>query len=290
MHRLKCLPWELTVLTRRTSSTLLLISFTLALIAALPAQADAQRPRSGPRIIRAPIVVSHGYPRRFYDLWYQWGPYGYPYPPYGYPYGFGDELSTSIKLEIDQREAEVFVDGYRAGIVDDFDGAFQRLRLRPGGHEVTIFLDGYRTITENIYLSSGTDRKIRLTMERLREGERSDPPPVPTDESVDADDPRAVPQRMIPRRPGPARPDPSEAPARGRFGTLSIRVQPADAELFIDGEAWDAPAGTPRITIELAEGRHRIEVRKAGFTSYAEDVLIQRGGTLTLNVSLTAGP
>jgi hypothetical protein len=275
----------------RITSAVLLTSSTLALVALFPGQADAQRRRPGPRVVRAPVVVNYGYPRRYYDPWYQWGPYGHPYPPYGY--GYRDELTTSVRLEVDQRDADVYVDGYRAGVVDDFDGVFQRLRLRPGGHEITIYRDGYRTISESIYLSSGTDRKIRLTMERLREGERSEDPPAPTEVRNEGDRPAPdAPGRRRSRRPGApvpqssAAPDaPAEAPAR--FGSLSIRVQPADAEIFIDGERWDAPAAGTRFSIELSEGRHRIEVRKAGFTSYAEDVLIRRGATLTLNVLLT---
>jgi hypothetical protein len=253
-----------------------------------PASAEAQRRR--PAVRRPLVIVSHGYPRWYYDPWYQWGPYGYPYPPYGYGYGFRDELTTSVKLEVDQRDAEVFVDGYRAGVVDDFDGVFQRLRLRPGGHEITVYLDGYRTISENIYLSSGADRKLRWTMERLREGERSEPPPEPSRPAPDEDE-REPMRRVAPRGPGlgPDRSEPSEprTPApQARFGTLSIRVQPADAEVFVDGERWTTPSGSERLSIELSEGRHRLEVRKAGFTTYSEDVLIRRASTLTLNISL----
>jgi hypothetical protein len=76
----------------------------------------------------------------------------------------------------------------------------------------------------------------------------------------------------------------------GRFGTLALRIQPGDAEILIDGERWETPAGGDRVAIQLAEGRHRVEVRKAGFTTYAEDVLIRRDSTLSLNVSLTGGP
>ena len=35
---------------------------------------------------------------------------------------------------------------YYAGIVDDFDGFFQRLTLPPGQHDITLYLEGYRTI------------------------------------------------------------------------------------------------------------------------------------------------
>lgn len=275
--------------TRRITSAILLVASIFALVVALPSVAEAQRRRQPVRVVRSQVVLGYGYyPRWYYDPWYQWGPYGYPYPPYGY--GFRDDLTTSIKLEVDQRDAEVFVDGYRAGIVDDFDGTFQRLRLRPGGHEITIYLQGYRTISENVYLSSGTDRKIRRTMERLREGERSETPPAPEEAREYVDDgPETAPARPAPRRGlSPRAPALEAEPERtsGRFGTLSIRVQPADAEIVIDGERWGAPSGQERVSIELSEGRHRVEVRKSGFTTFTEEVLIRRGATLTLNVSL----
>lgn len=275
--------------TRRTSSAILLVASFLALVAAIPAQAEAQRRRPVVRVVRTPVIVGYGYPRWHYDPWFQWGPYGYPYPypPYGYGYGYRDDLTTSVKLEVDQRDAAVFVDGYRAGVVDDFDGVFQRLRLRPGGHEITVYLDGYRTITEKLYLSSGADRKVRWTMERLREGERSEAPPEPSQPAPDDD--REPVRRVMPRGPGPDRSEPVEprtSAPQARFGTLSIRVQPGDAEIFVDGERWTTPTGADRLSIELPEGRHRLEVRKSGFTTYSEDVLIRRGGTLTLNVSL----
>jgi hypothetical protein len=276
------------VTIRRFSSAVFLAGCTLTFVSALPAEAEAQRRRPAVRVVRTPVIVSgyyYGYPRWSYDPWYQWGPYGYPYPPYGY--GFRDELTTSVKLEIEPREAEVFVDGYRAGVVDDFDGIFQRLRLRPGGHDITIYLDGYRTIHQNIYLSSGADRKIRLTMERLREGERMEAPPEPS-EPVELEGDRIDdrPPGPMPRRPGAGRTAEREDAQQRRFGTLSIRVLPSDAEVFVDGERWTTPSGSERLTVELAEGRHRLEVRKSGFTTYSEEILIRRGATLTVNVSL----
>jgi PEGA domain len=86
---------------------------------------------------------------------------------------------------------------------------------------------------------------------------------------------------------------PAEPPvtrdAPERFGSLSMRVQPGDAEIFIDGERWAAPSGQDRIAVQLSAGRHRVEVKKDGFTAYVEDVLIRSGNAFTLNVSLLRG-
>jgi hypothetical protein len=60
--------------------------------------------------------------------------YGYvPAPVYGAPIYYGD-----VRLRVRPREAQVFVDGYYAGIVDDFDGVFQRLTLTVGPHDIEI--------------------------------------------------------------------------------------------------------------------------------------------------------
>jgi hypothetical protein len=165
----------------------------------------------------------------------------------------------------------VFVDGYYAGEVDDFDGVFQRLRVRPGGREIAIFLEGHRTMRRAIYVRPGETEHIRGALEPLGPGETSAlPEPA---ESAEVDEPRR----------GPAEPPP---PPAAWFGTLLLRVQPADAEIVVDGETWTTTDRQDRMAIRLPEGRHRVEVRRDGYARYVEDVLIRRNATLTLNVSL----
>jgi len=77
---------------------------------------------------------------------------------------------------------------------------------------------------------------------------------------------------------------------QGEFGTLSLRVLPADATIVIDQQAWDRPAGDERFSIELSEGPHQVEVRKAGFTSYVRTLDVPRGRPLVWNVALTPLP
>jgi hypothetical protein len=96
---------------------------------------------------------------------------------------------------------------------------------------------------------------------------------------------------MEPPRPNGPRPGPGQrtepARSRSRYGTLAIRVQPGDAEILVDGQRWDHTPDTPRLSIELSEGRHVVEVRKDGFSTYREDVLIRNNRTLSINVALT---
>jgi hypothetical protein len=230
-------------------------------------------------------VGPYGYP--YYNQWFQYGPWG-PFPPMGYGYPLRDELTSSLRLDVTPRQAAVFVDGYAAGKVDDFDGIFQRLRLRPGQHEIVLYLEAYRTVRQHLYLGPGSDQKVRYTMEPLGAGEIAEPPPPPAEPPQGAEDEPPVPMRPFDQGPRPAPQGPSRE-SSSRFGMLAIRVQPGDAEILVDGERWSAPSGQDRIVIQLSEGRHHVEIRKDGFAQYLEDVLIRRDATLALNVSLLRG-
>jgi hypothetical protein len=275
----------------------------VAALSLWPSQASAQR--RGP--VRSRVVIVSGYYRPFgfydpfYSPWYQYGPYRPygPFGPYGDPYWGGyyrmDELTSAVRLEVTPKTAEVFVDGYRAGMVDDFDGFFQRLRLRPGEHDVVLYLDGYRTVHQRLAVNRGNDQKIRYTMVPLPAGETAEPRPVPPPEPPRGD-PQDQPQGYGPRGGPPQGPqrmppqslprNPAPAPSDSRYGSVSIRVQPADADVMIDGERWSGPASQDRLIVQLSEGRHHVDVKKDGFEQYSGDVQVRRGETVTLNISL----
>jgi len=43
-----------------------------------------------------------------------------------------------------------------------------------------------------------------------------------------------------------------------------------------------------RLVLQLAEGRHRVEVRKDAYQPYTTEIAVRSGETTTLNVSLPA--
>jgi hypothetical protein len=122
---------------------------------------------------------AHIYAPYFYDPF--WGPY--PYYSYGVPrygvYAYGARREADVRVEVTPKQAEVYVDGFYAGVADDFDGVFKRLHTTPGGHAITLHLEGYRTVTENIYASPDSTYKLRDTMQKLAAGETSEAPPLP---------------------------------------------------------------------------------------------------------------
>jgi PEGA domain-containing protein len=81
-------------------------------------------------------------------------------------------------------------------------------------------------------------------------------------------------------------PDPRGGQAPSEYGTVAVRVQPADAEVAIDGENWRGPGGPDGLVIDLAEGSHTVEIRKPGYRTYVTQVEVRRGETTPLNVSL----
>jgi hypothetical protein len=227
---------------------------------------------------------SHGrrYYRYYYPGWAYWGGYyAYPFyyggfygPPYPYArvyYGVSDRAPAELRLEVKPVEAEVYVDSYLAGIVDEFDGFFQRLHLSPGAHEIVIHLEGYRTIREKLYPGPGASYKLRRAMEPLAEGETTEPRPEPPPER------KAAPESES---------EPEPATSVAEFGVLELRVRPEGAEILIDSEPWPTGGAAEPLVIHLPAGDHRIEIRKAGHAPFATDVHVDPGKTTTLNVKL----
>jgi hypothetical protein len=116
---------------------------------------------------------------------YPYYPYYQPYPSYPFyrsypsypsswyspddrdPYG----PITSLQLRVTPWDAEVFLDGFYAGTVDDFDGSDERLQVDPGNHTVEVFRPGHRTLTQKIYLQPGQTFTLAAVLEALAQGE-----------------------------------------------------------------------------------------------------------------------
>ena len=170
-----------------------------------------------------------------------------------------------------------------------------------------IWLAGYRSATEQRYFRPTGSYKVSHSLEKLAEGQPNEPKPQPDPEArprgrdgsygpppEGEDGPAAGPRRPEPRWPdpvdnGPRTMPPGEPRVSGQpasFGTLVIRVQPEGAAVTIDGERWQGPAAQDRLVVQLAGGRHHVEIRKDGYVSYSSDVDVQPGDSTPLNVSL----
>jgi hypothetical protein len=276
----------------------LLTSFTVAIVVVIGSASttEAQGFRRRGRVVVVggyyPYYPYYANPYWFGDPWY--GGYAYPWRPYG-PFGYYGYPEGSIRFEVTPRDAEVYIDGYYAGTVDDFDGAFQRLRVEPGEHDIEIYKEGFRPFRQKVYLTPDRTFRIRQPLAPLAQGEQPEPRPQPLNPPSQAARtrmPRGGPGRRMPPpqqgvEPRGGQPqDPRGGQAAAAYGTVTIRVQPADAEISIDGETWRGPGGQDPLVIDLAEGSHTVEIRKPGYRTYATQLDVRRGETTPLNVSL----
>jgi len=307
-----------------------------------PATASAQHGHPAPA--HGPVAVHGGYYYRpyFYPYYYNpfyfglgafwggfyagwgWGypyyagyPYPYPYPPYYYS-GYW----ASARIEVKPRDAQVFLDGYYVGVVDQFDGLFQRLDIPPGEHELTVYMPGYHSLSERTLFRAGQSYHFKDNLQPLPPGSAPDPKPQPDPNAARNNAPPPPygqppygqapygqpaygqpPYGPPPTGAGgyPQEPPPPQGAPRvepvpprstqngGELGTLNLRVQPEDAVVTIDGERWDSPQGGSRLVVQLAPGEHRVEVKKDGFKTYTSTVQLHPGEQQSLNVSLAPG-
>ena len=273
-----------------------LLGGLVALLVVVPTPSPAQgrggvrRPPPSPPVIHrtvpVPTVTGHvvfigGY---FYDPFY--GPYPW-WPRTAYPYWYFPAYATraEVRIQLEPEAAEdaaVYVDGFYAGIVDDFNGVFQAVPLPPGGHAIAIYLEGYRTLKWNAYLRPGTTLRLRERLVRLAAGEISEPPalapPVPAPPAGTYTPPVTAPRTQLTTR--AATPD-----ALG-FGTLMLRVRPINATVAIDGEPW-VTSEEGQFTIQVPVGNHQVEISAPGCERFSATPAVREGEITSLDVLLS---
>jgi hypothetical protein len=226
-----------------------------------PDRSAQPRPSPDRRRDRVPAVRSRIFVRgHFYDP-YAWS---YPWWPYGaYPYWYSPiyDQRAWLQIKATPKDAGVYVDGYYAGIVDEFDSAFQGLPLPAGGYHVVLYREGYRPSAHDIYLRRGATFTLRDALRRLPPGEHQEPPPGPERAP-------AITERRL--------------PATTAF--LDVRVTPADASIVIDGRSWVSDGG--QVFVALPPGTHLIRVFAPGYASFAVELPLEAGHTAPIDVKL----
>ena len=280
--------------------SLFLIPACIALASvAWPVEAAAQRHG----VVVSGGYYGHGHPYYpyyynpfFFSFGFGYG-YGAPFYPYayGYPYPYGGyyyDPTPELRVQVTPRQADVYIDGYLVGTVDDYDGTFQRLHVPFGEHEISIYREGYHTITERMLFRPGQSYNLKQAMQPLGTAP-PEPRPAPDpnrrpperNQGGYAQDPR---NDLEAPPPGGAPPESRDQDRNGdRFGSVAIRVQPVDATVLIDGERWDTSAGDSRLVVQLSDGEHRVEIHKDGFKTYTSTIRVRSGDHQTLNVSLS---
>jgi hypothetical protein len=277
------------------------------------ASSHTSRPPTGPQL-RHPRAGTgtgyrhqgHGYYNPYYYDPYYYGFYGYGWyspfywgygpgyygygPGYGYGYSGSQRYSSSyragqVRVQVQPSQTRVYVDGYYAGVADDFDGLFQRLNVSAGAHDISLRLDGHRTFNVKVYVPLDDTIKLQHKMVRGTGEENAGVMGVPVDyarhEERERADDREGEEYGDDRDVAPPVDQPRES------GMVRLDVQPADASIYVDGVFRGT--GRELRQLRLPAGRHRIEVVRPGYRTVERDVELAPGQTLDVGIGLDRG-
>ena len=97
-------------------------------------------------------------------------------PAFGYPYSaFGDEYPAAppptepsqignLRLEVEPRSAQIYVDGVFVGTVEDFYHTLAGLGLTPGPHHLELRAEGYETAVVDVIVDANRTITYRATL------------------------------------------------------------------------------------------------------------------------------
>jgi PEGA domain len=258
-----------------------------------------------------------GYPYYGWGYPYYGYGYGYGYPYVGYYQGYGE-----VKAEVKPKDAHVYLDGDYVGIVDDFNSWYQRMNVEPGKHRIVFRAQGYQPYAINLRVLPGEtyhikqqmhpgvdeipDSDMRLPESEYREySDRYRDHPDQNREYPDRDrqyDKRyAPPQReyepedrddyQYNRNLEPYGSDgDSEEYQQAAPGKtmMTFQVEPRDATIYIDGDYYGSVDGQKNneIQVLLADGTHRVEVVRPGYSTFSKDIVVNDGATNSITIQL----
>jgi hypothetical protein len=161
----------------------------------------------------------------------------------------------------------VVLDGEPVGFAADYDGRWDQLQLTPGKHTIAFRAEGYRTLVIEFEARPGARYDFD---DLLAQG--------------DGEDHRTLAAPPLDTAPGNRGGDPTSTPTGGR---LKLRVQPADAAVYLDGEYLASGTELERIhgAIPVVTGTHRVEAVRPGYVSQFR--IVEVGETDVAAVDLT---
>ena len=75
------------------------------------------------------------------------------------------QIPGNLRFDVRPKEAEVYADGYYAGIADDFTGSSQLLVLTPGRHHIELRAKGYDSVEFDVNVEPGQTVEYRRNLE-----------------------------------------------------------------------------------------------------------------------------
>ncbi|HUK33102.1 MAG TPA: PEGA domain-containing protein [Vicinamibacterales bacterium] len=171
------------------------------------------------------------------------------------------------------KDAQVYVDRYYAGVVDDYDGVFQHLTLRPGAHLVEIRKTGYRSLAIEVNLYPGESITYRRAME-------------PSTEALEGCSPVTALPPGVEEGAAPPPFDLSASP-----GDVKFDVTPNTAEIDLDGfYAGIVNDFNGSQHLQVAAGRHHVSLKAPGYETIDVELSIASDQTITYRATMKKSP
>jgi len=256
-----------------------------------------------------------------YPSYYWGGPYFDLYSSFYYGFGYGawgwgspyyggyynhyryvrNHDSGSIKLKVQPKDAQVYLNGQHLGKAGKFDGWPSSLWLDKGVYELVLYKDGMETVRKEIEVFPRMNQKLRLEMapgaakpvEEVskalanREKQRKELYSRYSKNRDKRKDPKRerAPKQVVPRTPGDST---GNLDLRSQPAQLSLAVEPGDAAIFLDGRfvssARDLAHRKGLITLDA--GSHEIEIMRPGHKGEKRTFKVEPGQTLELKFDL----
>jgi hypothetical protein len=254
--------------------------------------------------------------------WGYWGPYSYYYDTPAY-YGTrvypNDDYGAygALDLDVSPEKAEVYVNGQRIGVADDYDGYPTYLWLEQGVYDVVFYLDGFETIARQYVIRPGLVIDVEDTM-TPGQAIRPEDLPAKSHENRDArlkqnreiEEDAARGMRQMPAGPeawrervhpldrapmadgdggGDAAHRPTSEDARVAPARLKVNVEPGDASVYLDGRFVGTGAEIEQLPngLLIDAGRHRIEAVRPGRRAVSKEFTAEPGGDSQVDLTLS---
>ncbi|MBI5513503.1 MAG: PEGA domain-containing protein [Deltaproteobacteria bacterium] len=171
-------------------------------------------------------------------------------------------MLARVQVRLQPADAALRLDGREAGHGAD------PLRVDPGTHVLEASAPAHESYRREFTLQAGGQLELEIVL-------RPTPGSVPV-----------APATAVPTPPTPApTPAPTSAPAAGpQDGELRVEPSVDGAAVAVDG----TPRGAGAVTLRLAAGPHRVEVRALRHRPWSREIVVASGGSLRVLAALEA--
>ncbi len=233
-----------------------------------------------------------------FGVGFYYGPYryyGHGYYGHGYPYPYGywppdryyvgrhpEDSMGALDINLKPDKTEIYLDGQRIGLADNFDGFPSYLWLEKGTYDLVFYKEGYQTLARQYSIYPGIVVDVN---DRLVPGDSILPEDLVTksteirDERLRRDEERvAEAERRETRR------------SSSNISRLHLAVLPEDAAIYLDSEFLGTGFELAQLSAGLIvePGEHLLEVVRPGFASEQRPVNLAPGQQLDLKIELSA--